>query len=200
MSRPSTSSDAQAGGPAPERWLPVVGWEDLYEVSDQGRVRSLDRSDPLGRHLRGRLIATSPGSHGYPMAQLYRNGSRHGRTVHSLVLEAFVGPRPAGADVCHCDGRRDNNLLSNLRWDTRSSNHADKVAHGTHNRGECNVNAKLALRQVLAIRRDPRPQRLIAREHGIAQSTVSDIKSRRRWTWLSEPIPNQGHDLHVTSL
>lgn len=174
----------------PERWLPVVNWEGLYEVSDQGRVRSLDRVDSMGRLRKGRLITTAPGSHGYPMAQLYRDGKRSGRTVHSLVLEAFVGPRPAGADACHCDGSRTNNALSNLRWDTRPGNHADKIAHGTHCQGERIGTSRLRRSQVLAIRADPRSHTLIARDYGVARALVSLIKSRRRWAWLPESTPN----------
>ena len=116
----------------PERWLPVVDWEGLYEVSDQGRVRSfhvktrprLSGSDLLATHRRAGMD--------YPTVTLSRNAKSVGRTVHSLVAAAFIGPRPPGMDVCHNDGDADNCQLSNLRYGTRSENILDEIAHGTH--------------------------------------------------------------------
>ena len=178
MSKPSTPTEPD------ERWLPVVGWEDLYEVSTHGRVKSLDRVDRFGRLFKGRLLHLAPGSHSYPMAQLYRQGKRCGRTVHSLVLEAFVCPRPDGMEGCHIDGRRSHNKLSNLRWDTRKGNHADKLKHDTHLRGERVAHSKLTSQDVLSIRKDKRPQRLIAAQYGISRPTVSEIQTKRKWAWL----------------
>lgn len=62
------------------------------------------------------------------------------RTVHTLVLEAFVGPRPDGADACHENGNRRDARLTNLRWDSRSGNVQDAVRQRTHSmtrRSEC---------------------------------------------------------------
>lgn len=52
--------------------------------------------------------------------------------IHSLVLEAFVGPRPDGMEGCHNDGDPANNHLANLRWDTRAANNQDTLRHGRH--------------------------------------------------------------------
>jgi hypothetical protein len=56
---------------------------------------------------------------------------RLAKTVHSLICEAFHGPRPEGLDCCHNDNSRDNNAATNLRWDTVSSNIKDAVRAGT---------------------------------------------------------------------
>ena len=61
------------------------------------------------------------------------HGSRHHSYVHHLVLEAFVGPRPAGMMGLHWDDDHSNNHLENLRWGTRSDNTKDSVRNGTHN-------------------------------------------------------------------
>ena len=123
-----------------ERWVPIPGCPG-YEVSDLGRVRSIDRmvTNTLGqtRTLRGRVLATPPVCKGYPMVTLGKAGNR---LVHQLVLEAFVGPRPPGIPVCHNDGDRTNNHLNNLRYDSPSENMYDVVRHGRHamaNKTEC---------------------------------------------------------------
>jgi HNH endonuclease len=53
------------------------------------------------------------------------------RTVHTLVLQAFVGPCPAGMEACHYDGDKANNKLGNLRWDTKRANELDAIRHRT---------------------------------------------------------------------
>lgn len=120
-----------------ERWLPVVGHEGLYEVSDRGNVRSLPRVvvDADGRtYPRGgqRLTPHNRGGRGYLFVGMSREGKVTHRPVHQLVLEAFTGPRTHGQEACHNDGNPSNNLAGNLRWGTRSENALDRVAHGTH--------------------------------------------------------------------
>lgn len=122
-----------------EQWLPVVGYEGIYEVSDHGRVRSVERTvrrkDGRTRVWKGRVLKPSVGRRepriSYPRVSLQFERRVRGVRVHVLVLEAFVGPRPKGWVACHNDGDINNNRLSNLRWDTYSSNNHDMVTHGT---------------------------------------------------------------------
>jgi HNH endonuclease/NUMOD4 motif len=131
--RPGDDQTATDLPTAEECWKPVVGYEGLYEVSDQGNVRSLDRWGNGGggsrRLSRGRRL-TPQKSGSYLKVGLTRNGSGSTRSIHVLVLEAFVGQRPDSALACHNDGDRRNNQLSNLRWDTQSNNMLDAVKHG----------------------------------------------------------------------
>lgn len=106
-----------------EEWRSVRGWEKLYEVSDQGRVYSV-RSK--------RILKTSTESSGHQRLDLMYDHIRRPVRVHVLVLEAFVGLRPAGMEACHENGNPSDNRLSNLRWDTKSENSKDRVRHGTH--------------------------------------------------------------------
>lgn len=122
--------------PICERWVPVVGHEGSYEVSDHGRVRSLDRvtkgKDGAIRPFRGKLLKQRPQRWGHLKVVLYQgNGQKRQRYVHQLVLEAFVGTRPAGAITCHNNGDPSDNRVENLRWDTHSGNTVDRVRHGT---------------------------------------------------------------------
>lgn len=72
---------------------------------------------------------------GYARVTINCDGILKMHFVHRLILEAFSGPCPQGFEACHCDGQVTNNAISNLRWDTRSSNALDRHLHGTSNRG-----------------------------------------------------------------
>lgn len=115
-----------------ENWRPVSGYEGAYEVSDQGRVRSLDRIARDGKRLRGRVLRPFVMPTGHVRAVLVKDGVRRTLKVHRLVLQAFVGPAPEGTEALHRDGNAGNNTLSNLRWGTKSENSRDQIAHGTH--------------------------------------------------------------------
>ena len=117
------------------QWLAIPGYEGSYEVSNDGQVRSLDRTNARGVSLRGQVISTPLNDEGYPKVNLNRDGHRVHRSVHTLVMLAFVGPRPADLEVLHKDGNPAHNQLANLSYGTRSENVQDSIAHGT------NVNA-----------------------------------------------------------
>jgi len=121
--------------PTQERWLPVVGWADYYQVSDMGRVRSLDRvaQRGSGNYSRpGRIMRLGKHKFGYKLVVLSGGGRRTTRVVHRVVLEAFIGRRPKGLVACHNNGNPADNRLENLRYDTQSSNLLDAVRQGTH--------------------------------------------------------------------
>ena len=119
----------------PERWLPVVGLEGYYEVSDRDRVRSLHRNS---LHI---LRPSYSNSGGYPLYILYANGVRYPRYGHHVMAEAFIGPRLDGQEVRHLDG----NARSAALWDadgnqrivygTSGENKLDQIRHGTHAQG-----------------------------------------------------------------
>lgn len=119
--------------PSIEQWRPVVGWEGLYEVSDHGRVRSLERVVQFGCQQRtapSRILKPGQNVHGVPFVNLSGGGKRHIRSVHTLVLEAFVGPRTPGYHGCHWNDVKTDNRVENLRWDTASANARDKIRNG----------------------------------------------------------------------
>jgi len=124
-----------------ERWLPIARFEGFYEVSDLGRVRSVDRTvestsawgRPCMRTYRGQLLTPVPIWDGHLRVKLGRPGRKNRLVrVHHLVLKAFVGPCPTGLLGCHDDDDPTNNSLNNLRWDTPSSNIFDQVRSGKH--------------------------------------------------------------------
>lgn len=130
----------------PEIWKPIPNYEGLYEVSNYGRVKSCNRENKylnrfgteINRPIRGRILTARTGSNGYLFVELWKRNKRKQRTVHSLVLEAFIGPRPEGYVCCHYDDVRTNNYVGNLRWGTPSDNAFDKIKNGRNT----NVNKK----------------------------------------------------------
>lgn len=119
-----------------EKWLPVVGYEGYYEVSDHGRVRSVDRMVRSGATgsvwLAGRTLRPGTGRTGHLRVSLSREGRQTTHSVHALVLTAFIGRRPDEMEACHTNGDEKDNRLENLRWGTRSDNVLDQVLHGDH--------------------------------------------------------------------
>lgn len=174
-----------------EQWRPVVGYEGFYEVSDQGRVRSVDRTilkrDGITYLLRGRVLRQGITPSGYPKVLPSRDGVQVTLAVHGLVLEAFTGPRPEGMEACHNDGNPLNNKLVNLRWDTPVANHRDRLKHGTLFRGGQHPCAKLTDTDAMNIieefhqnRKRRKNAEIIAERYGISCFTVYEIAMGRK--------------------
>ena len=112
-------------------WRAIPGFEQ-YEISTQGCVRR-------GGSMLKQFVQNS----GYLMLRLSKQGKPFSKLVHRLVAETFIGPSPFdGACVCHADGNKRHNEVGNLRWDSRSGNEADKIAHGRMCNGSRHGNAK----------------------------------------------------------
>lgn len=119
---------------AHEYWKPIPDAEGSYEVSNLGKVRSIDRTSPEGRRLKGKELKGWFTKGGYRKVWICTNGKRLPRYVHRLVLEAFIGDCPKGMEACHNNGIANDNRLENLRWDTPSANNLDIVLHGNNYR------------------------------------------------------------------
>lgn len=170
-----------------ERWLPVVGYEGFYEVSDLGRVRSLRRNTATG--LRGGGMLTPAFSDDVRLVvTLWREGRSRTRLVHRLVLEAFAPPCPPGETALHGPGGRLDNRLTNLSWGTpKKNNGPDKVRDGTINRGERRWNAILTEVIVIECRRrraHGEGVSLLAHEFGVSRPAMSNAISGATWAHI----------------
>lgn len=166
-----------------EIWKAVPGYEGRYEVSDQGRVRSLDRVDRFGRTHCGLVLKQKKagGKIKYPTVSLCRGGVIATRYVHHLILEAFVGPRPSGHQACHDRGLAAGNVLGNLRYDTIAENQRDRMGQGTDQLGEHNTQAKLTTEDVLVIRKSKARGVDLAPIYAVSTSTISAIRTGKGW-------------------
>ena len=117
-----------------ERWKPVVGFEGLYEVSDHGRVRSVDRYLPGTsgslRFVGGRILYQATDKHGYKRVGLYKEGKERRCQVHRLVASAFCTKTEGVNVVNHVDSNPSNNLWSNLEWTTQKGNVHHAILQG----------------------------------------------------------------------
>lgn len=112
-----------------EVWRDVVGYEGLYQVSDQGRVKSLERTDSLGRTVKERILKPGMDRGGYLLVVLCAGGKSKTLNVHRLVCQAFHENPENKPCVNHIDENKTNNAASNLEWSTYEENNN----HGTHN-------------------------------------------------------------------
>ena len=121
-----------------ETWKNIKGYEGLYQVSSEGRVKSLERKDCLGRIVKERVLKTAPNAQGYPIVCLYVGGRQKLFKVHRLVCQAFHKNPENKPCVNHIDENKTNNCASNLEWCTYEENNN----HGTHNERVAKDNSK----------------------------------------------------------
>jgi len=108
-----------------EEWRAIAQWPS-YEISSMGRIRRVTayRSTYPGRILKPYL------SKGYYAIRIAVNGRYKSRTIHALVAETFIGPRPDGAVINHKDAVKTNNCADNLEYTTPAGNSQHAYMHG----------------------------------------------------------------------
>lgn len=151
---------------------------DQYEVREDGAVR---RAPTV-------LAQTTLKRGGYKAVSLWRDNKGKLWPVHQVVAITFHGPRPSPKHhAAHEDGQKSNNHKDNIHWKTKIENEADKIRHGTTNRGtrngQCKVTEETA-RLVLADLKAGMRVFVVAEKHSLKQSHVSYIKSGRLWKHL----------------
>lgn len=168
-----------------EIWKDISGWSKSYQVSNLGRVRSKNRtiifSDGRVRKYRGKLCGLKISFFGYPLASL--NAGKKCKkwvVVHRLVMQNFIGNRPINTEICHNDGNKRNNILSNLRYDTRVNNMSDKIKHGTHLFGNSHPSREYTKRFLLKIKKQNGTITEISNKFGVSRTHVWNIKNGKR--------------------
>lgn len=169
-------------------WLPIPGYEGIYEASNQGDIRSVDHITDQGQISRGRVLKQIKTYHGYLQVAMCKNGKPKTVRVHRQILAAFVGL--SDSPVNHKDGDKTNNQLSNLEYVTPTQNIQHAIAMGLmDNRGENGVSF-LTNSQMIEIKEllknSSLSQKRIAEMFGMAQPSVSQINTGKRWQWLGD--------------
>jgi len=180
-----------------EIWKDIIGWEGYYKISNFGNVKSLDRI--IQRYsniekritdfkLKGKLLKPKTRKDGYKIIYLHKDKLRVEAYIHKLVMQAFVGERPKDYHICHGDGNRGNNLLSNLRYDTASANSIDSLNHGTcyFNRGDKNPYSKIKEKDVPYIleNKNKKTQDELAEEFNVTRQAISSIQRKINFKYI----------------
>lgn len=171
----------------------VIPWSGgFYEVSDQGRIRACERTyiRTNGRPYTARPKMIKPHwSDGYMRVRLNVPEKPKWHSVHKLVMEAFVGPRPEGLVIAHGDGDTSNNALSNLRYATNAENQQDRKRHGTWH--DQTGGGALSEAQIITMReRRAAGERLesLATSYGVTPSYVTLICTGKAAAHIGGPI------------
>lgn len=171
----------------------MVRWEASYQVSNLGRVRSIERRTPYKdtyRTHKSRVLKQFRGTaYGYMQVKLSRQGHTESAYVHRLVLESFAGPCPKGMEGLHGpSGNLDNRWPENLSWGTHQQNCLDKRRDGTSAQGLNYGNARLTEAIVLEIRvrqQNGESMASLAQEFDVHANTVHDVIARRTWAHVT---------------
>lgn len=124
-----------------EIWKDIEGYEGMYQVSNYGRVKNLERYSAQNHLLPEKLLSITHAAWGYCDVSLYKNGVREHKKPHRLVAEAFI-PNPDNLpEVDHIDTNKDNNRADNLRWCTHQENHMNPLTRKLKH--DINVGKKL---------------------------------------------------------
>lgn len=163
-------------------------------MSDQGRVRSLDRlvggpHGPRSRVFPGRVLVqyTDKPPRDYPAVMLSKDNRVRRHLIHRLVLEAFEGPCPPGMEARHGPAGKSDASRGNLCWGSRAENTGpDRVRDGQSNRGERHGLSTLTWNQVSEMREraaDGESFSSLSRAYGVCVQTVSNIIHHRTWRY-----------------
>lgn len=180
-----------------EMWVDVDGYEGIYQISNKGNVRSLDRyvvtKNGRRNFYHGKILKQSSDKDNYLSIELWRNGQAKRVRVHRLVTKTFIGsPSKEQAQVNHKNGKPYDNRVENLEWCTPSENMQHAYDSGLiinnvvpDNTGANNGRAKLTETDVIEIinlyKTGDYKQAELAEMFGIVQTGISGIVLRKTW-------------------
>lgn len=177
-----------------ESWRPIAGFEGLYEVSNLGQIRSVERviETPLHptqktKRVRSRVLSQkvnrpAGGNYKRKLVSLWKGNIEHTKNVAKLVAQAFI-ENPENCDfVLHLDDDATNNAVWNLQWGDHKENVRQAVERRRYRSGDCHHSSKMTLGQ-----RKEAWQLLaqgcgvcaVARQFNVSKNMISDLKAGR---------------------
>lgn len=170
-----------------EHWREVRDSDGRYQVSNLGRIASMNYRSRAGALGTVAVMTPAPDANGYLRTMMRRGGKWVTVKVHRIVAEHWV-PNPEGkAEVNHVDFDRQNNRADNLEWTTRAENreHTLSAGRSTKNNGQKNGMSVLTEDAVRTIRREYRPYvtqaQTFADRFGVSRAAIKDILRGRTW-------------------
>lgn len=178
-----------------EQWKPIKGYEDYYEISDFGRVKSLAREwfvgERFGKRVKGVTIAKGGLNNGYVTHRLSIDGGMKSVMAHRLVAMHFISNPESYPIINHLNSIRYDNFFKNLEWITYQGNakHGYKYGNMKGRKGESHPLSKYTEREIRLMRQlyadGKYSQREIAKMFGDHQQNISRIVLKQRWKHIS---------------
>jgi hypothetical protein len=176
-----------------EIWKDINGYEGFFMISNQGRVKSLDRVIEHTNHglclIKGKLRKLPISDKGYHKVGLNKDGKTKKFAVHRLVAQAFIPNPESKPQVNHIDGVKTNNNVSNLEWVTNYENAYHAIDMGLHNnKGAKNGNSKLNKEDVIAIKgklnKEGNNIVELAKEYSVGYTAIYNILKGISWNHI----------------
>lgn len=172
-----------------QTWKDIKDYEGYYQVSENGNVRSCDRTT-IGRYgtqnRKGKEMKLHLDKDGYVKVGLTKNKKTNHFFVHRLVSISFIKNQNNLNQVNHKDGNKQNNLISNLEWCDSYHNNVHALITGLRKmpNGENHFNSKLTKDEAIWIKYQTNNQSFseISKIFGISKSLICLIKSGKRWS------------------
>jgi len=167
-----------------EEWKDVEGFEGYYQVSSEGRLKSLERTIKVRgfeRFIDEKILVWTMDRRGYHRVLVSKKGKQSNRAAHRLVATAFI-PNPENKKtVNHKNGIKTDNRVENLEWNTNYENIGHAIANELIKKGV--KKRKLSIDQVKEIKYGCHNMlhREIAAMYGINQDSIWSIRSGKTW-------------------
>lgn len=186
--RPNRLEDLPLPDLPDEVWKSINGYETMFEVSNMGRVRGIQRTTKTTEYgptiCRARLLKGTPDRKGHIRICFGNGPSKKSFFVHRLVAEAFIGPRPRGLNVLHKNDIANDNRAENLYYGTQFQNMQDRERNGKTARGERCGCAKLTAEMVREIRllKPTTTYYALAARFGVSHTSIEQVVKGKTWT------------------
>lgn len=172
-----------------EIWVDIKGYENHYQISNEGRVRSLDRkvrysNGKLANHD-GRILENELTDNGYLRVTLSKNNSQRRFLVHRLVGKHFIANLENKPEINHINGITTDNKINNLEWCTKSENAIHAYKTGLMNqKGELNNGSKMTwntVREARSMYAKGDAQKVIGERFNVSRSLIGLIVTNKIW-------------------
>lgn len=164
-------------------WKDIKNYEGLYQIDENGNVKSLKRFGYKNRKVHERILKPCIVGKGYLTVCLRKNGETKRKYIHQMVCQSFVPNLKSMTVVNHIDGNKLNNNYLNLEWCSYSENNQHAYDNALKAKGENFYNSKLTQEQVNEIRKLGKytTYQKIGDKYGVSKATIRDVLLNKTW-------------------